>query len=109
LSLSYETPTHIFVHAGIPYGKTLETATIHELLWDRNNSYRGNKTLVVGHCINREITKYHNKVIALDTGAFFTGKLSAYDVLNDKIYQAVDLTKRHLDGGGCSNDITVLR
>jgi serine/threonine protein phosphatase 1 len=89
LSLSYETPTHIFIHAGIPYGKTLETATIHELLWDRNNSYRGNKTLIVGHCIHEEVAKYHNNIVAVDTGAFLRGKLSAYDILNDRIYQAV--------------------
>lgn len=95
LKLYHETPTHIFVHAGVPYGKTLETATTHELLWGRGNSYRGDKTLVVGHNIHREVTKHHNKLIALDTGAFHTGKLSAYDILNDKIYQAVVCDKSY--------------
>jgi serine/threonine protein phosphatase 1 len=95
LKLHHETPTHIFVHAGIPYGKTLETATPHELLWDRNNSYRGDKTLIVGHCIHKAVTKYHNNIVAVDTGAFLRGKLSAYDILNDKIYQAVDPTNQY--------------
>ena len=95
LRLFYETPTHIFVHAGLPYGKTLETATIHELLWVRNNSYGGDKTLIVGHSIHEAVTKYHNNIVAVDTGAFLTGKLSAYDILNDKIYQAVDPTNQY--------------
>jgi serine/threonine protein phosphatase 1 len=98
LQLYHETPNHIFVHAGVPYGKTLETATNYELLWGRDNTYRGDKTLIVGHSIHDEVTKYPNNVIAIDTGAFQTSKLSAYDVLNDKIYQTVDLTKRHRDG-----------
>ena len=87
LELYHETEEHIFVHAGIPHGKTPETASSDEILWDRSYSYNGRKTLVVGHSPKSEIERLRN-IICLDTGAFMTGKLSAYDVLNEKAYQS---------------------
>jgi serine/threonine protein phosphatase 1 len=87
LDLYHETGTHIFVHAGIPYGKSPATASADELLWDRSFSYNGRKTLIVGHTPKSEIERLRN-IICLDTGAFLTGKLTAYDVLNEKAYQA---------------------
>jgi len=86
LELYHETEEHIFVHAGIPYGKSPETASSDEILWDRSYSYSGRKTLIVGHSPKSEIERLKN-IICLDTGAFMTGKLSAYDVLNEKAYQ----------------------
>jgi serine/threonine protein phosphatase 1 len=87
LQLYYESDTHIFVHAGIPGGKELSTATTEELLWDRDFSYDGEKTLVVGHTAGSEVTNFkHGKIICVDTGAYMTGILSAYDVINDKVY-----------------------
>jgi len=86
LALYHETEEHIFVHAGIPYGKSPETASSDEILWDRSYSYSGRKTLIVGHSPKSEIERLKN-IICLDTGAFMTGKLSAYDVLNEKAYQ----------------------
>ncbi len=86
LELYHETEEHIFVHAGIPYGKSPETASSDEMLWDRSHSYNGRKTLIVGHSPKSEIERLRN-IICLDTGAFMTGKLSAYDVLNEKAYQ----------------------
>jgi serine/threonine protein phosphatase 1 len=88
LQLYYETPTHIFVHGGIPNGKTLKTATPHELIWNRGADHDGlNKTLVVGHCIH-ETAVVERDFIAIDTGAYLTGKLSAYDVINGRLYEA---------------------
>ena len=87
LKLYHETEEHIFVHAGIPYAKSIETASADEILWDRSFSYNGRKTLIVGHSPKSEIRRVGN-IICLDTGAFMTGKLSAYDVINEKVYQA---------------------
>ncbi|MBF0558823.1 MAG: serine/threonine protein phosphatase [Nitrospirae bacterium] len=87
LQLYYETDTHIFVHAGIPYGKDLGTATSEELLWDRTLSYAGEKTLVVGHTPKSKVSYFNNgKIICIDTGAYMTGNLSAYDVIHKKVY-----------------------
>jgi serine/threonine protein phosphatase 1 len=89
LDLYYETETHIFVHAGVPYGKSPETASEGELLWDRSFSYNGKKTLVVGHTPKSGIERVRN-IICLDTGAFMTGTLTAYDILNERAYQATN-------------------
>ena len=90
LSMWYETDSHIFVHAGLPCGKSLQTATWNELLWDREFDYCGDKILVVGHTIHKEVVLYDNNILACDTGAFFgspqspltmpRGKLSAVNV-----------------------------
>ena len=89
LQLYYETDTHIFVHAGIPRGKDANTATPEELLWDRDFSYNGKKTLVVGHTPKSSVAHFGNgKIICVDTGAYMTGILSGYDVINDKVYKA---------------------
>jgi serine/threonine protein phosphatase 1 len=91
LELFHETATHIFVHGGIPSEKNLKTATPEELLWDRSFTYSGEKTLVVGHTPRMEVTRISNRnTICVDTGAFMTGVLSAYDVLKDRIYRAAE-------------------
>jgi serine/threonine protein phosphatase 1 len=83
----YETATHVFVHGGIPDNKTVKTATAKSLIWTRNfETYRG-KPVVVGHTPHEIVTKYENATV-VDSGAVFYGRLSAYDVLNDKVYTA---------------------
>ncbi len=90
LSLYAESEEYIFVHGCIPYGKTLKTATEKELLSGNEfELYRGDKTLVLGHSVHKEIT-FYPKAIVIDTGAFCNGKLSGYDVINQKIYESVD-------------------
>lgn len=87
LRLSYETDTHIFVHGGIPSGEDLRTALPEDLLWDREFAYRGEKPLIVGHTPKSRVTKLaEGKIVCVDTGAYVSGLLSAYDALNDKIY-----------------------
>ncbi len=89
LQLYYETDTHIFVHAGIPRGKDLSTATPEELLWGRDFNYAGEKTLVVGHTPKSKVDYFNNgKILCVDTGAYISGILSGYDVLNSKLYKA---------------------
>jgi serine/threonine protein phosphatase 1 len=89
LLLFYETDTHIFVHAGLPRGKDARTATTEELLWYRDFDYDGNKILVVGHTPKSAAAYFnHGKILCVDTGAYMTGILSAYDVINDQVYKA---------------------
>jgi len=90
LDVYFETDSHIFVHGGIPRGKDLKTATKQELLWNRSLSYEGRKTLIIGHTPQAEVTKIGN-VICIDTGAYSTGVLSGFDVLNNRIYQTVSM------------------
>jgi serine/threonine protein phosphatase 1 len=88
------TNKHVFVHGGIPFGKALKKCTEEELVWERDNwRYTGKKLLVVGHTPNLRVTRYPNNVVAVDTGVFYYGLLSAYDVLNDRVYE-VGLTWR---------------
>ena len=88
LQIYHQTADYIFVHGGIPSGKTLETTSEEELLWERNvESYSG-KRIVVGHTPQVNVTRYKH-AIAIDTGAFHYGKLSAYDVMNDTVYVAM--------------------
>ncbi|MBF0536687.1 MAG: serine/threonine protein phosphatase [Nitrospirae bacterium] len=89
----YETDSHIFVHGGIPMAETLHSAQPKALLWDRNyDRYRG-KPIIVGHTPHKTVTKYKNAIV-IDTGAVYTGRLSAYDAINDCTYEAVDLDGR---------------
>ena len=89
LQIYYQTADFIFVHGGIPSGETVETASEEELLWERDiESYEG-KTIVVGHTPRVNVRRFDHAIV-IDTGAFHYGKLSAYDVLNDTIYNAFD-------------------
>lgn len=85
LGLYYETDSHIFVHGCIPSGKTASTADEDDMLWERDFNYNGAKKIVVGHTIQSEV-KFYRNVIAVDTGAWKSGVLSAYDTLNNKVY-----------------------
>lgn len=87
LQYYYETTECIFVHGGIPAGETLESAPLKSLLWDRSYDRYTGKLIVVGHTPHKKVTKYKSSVV-IDTGAVYYGKLSAYDVLNDKVYEA---------------------
>ena len=89
LRLYSQTDYFIFVHGGIPAGKTIETASEEELLWARDIEAYTGKTIVVGHTPQGNVTRFDHS-IAIDTGAFHYGKLSAYDVLHDTIYSATN-------------------
>lgn len=80
---SYETEKHLFVHAGALDGQPIKEQDKYMLLWEREVNQYGymGKTLVVGHTPRRSVL-VSDKVINVDTGAFRTGVLSAYDTLN---------------------------
>lgn len=79
----------IFVHGGIPPGvKSLNTMTEYQLedcVWTRSFAPFKKKTIVVGHTPHYIVT-YKPGYVIVDTGAVFTGLLSAIDVLSMKEY-----------------------
>lgn len=85
LQFSYETDTHIFVHGGIPAGKTLSTATVDELMWDRGGWWFGEKQLVVGHTPKMTVTQIGN-LIQIDTACCYGNLLSGYDTTTGEIF-----------------------
>jgi len=101
MDVYHEAAGHLFVHGGVPSGtRDIRNVPIPELLWNRElvNPIPGT-TIVCGHTVHEQVTRYDN-VIAIDTGACFFGKMSAYDILNQYVYWIEDsvpsraLTKR---------------
>jgi serine/threonine protein phosphatase 1 len=89
LEIYYETDTHLFVHGGLPKGETdARKVPVEHLLWDRDWEYEGKKILVVGHVPCKQVTKIGN-IICCDTTAYLSGVLSAFDVINNRIYQTL--------------------
>ncbi len=87
LPFYYETDTHLFVHAGALDNVPIQDQDLYHVIWDRDlnqNGYFG-KTLVVGHTPRKEVL-VTPEVICVDTGAYYYGTLSAYDVLNGTVY-----------------------
>ncbi|MDD3147086.1 MAG: metallophosphoesterase family protein [Candidatus Riflebacteria bacterium] len=79
----------VFVHAGAFPHIPLEKQPERVLLWDRTENNFGyfDKRLIVGHTPNQTIQK-NEHIVYVDTGAFFNGRLSAYDPKNDTEYSA---------------------
>ncbi len=79
----------VFVHAGAYPNIPLEKQPESVLLWDRTENNFGyfDKRLIVGHTPNQTIQKTE-KIVYVDTGAFYYGCLSAYDPKNDTEYSA---------------------
>jgi serine/threonine protein phosphatase 1 len=71
---------YLFVHAGVRPGVPLDQQAPNDLRWIRErflNSREDHGVMVVhGHSIAPEVEQMPNR-IGLDTGAFFTGRLSA--------------------------------
>ena len=90
LEVYHEAENHIFVHGGVPKGTVdIRDVPIRDLLWNRQTDYDGDKTIVVGHTVVPHVCK-RGKVICCDTGACFTGKLSAFDIVNRMVYWIED-------------------
>lgn len=87
LRLFHESSAYIFVHGGISDNKALyppdEQGTLRQIEYGT-----GEKPLVVGHSVVDAVSRSGNKLYT-DLGAFVTGRLAAYDVMNDRIYEAV--------------------
>lgn len=85
------TDSHFFTHAGVDPERPLTDQFFDDLMWIREGflDFDGllPKTIVHGHTItNSEMPEVHQNRIALDTGSFSTGRISAAlfvdDILN---------------------------
>ena len=73
---------HLLVHAGVKPNVPLEEQDPFDLCWIRPDPYIPHNlpyTIVHGHTIYESITHYPDR-IAIDTGAFHTGKLSTVTI-----------------------------
>ncbi len=89
-SMYLETDNYIFVHAGATEWalKNINDKRAQSiLLWERAGNQKRcfGKRLVVGHTPQHSVIIDDNR-ICVDTEAYKTGLLSAYDVFNEKIY-----------------------
>ena len=73
---------YLLVHAGVQPNVPITDQSNFDLCWLRNDPYTPHNlpyTLIYGHTIHDEVTHYPDR-IAIDTGAFHTGKLSTYAI-----------------------------
>ena len=86
LKLTYRAGDYLFVHAGIRPGVPLEQQDGNDLIWIRNRFIDSDAdfgcVVVHGHTPNPEIQSRHNR-IGIDTGAYFSGRLTAVVLEND--------------------------
>ena len=79
LVLNYETDGYFFVHAGIKPKIKLHLQRAEDMLWIReeflNSDVFHGKVIVHGHTVTDEPEIRHNR-IALDTGAYASGRLT---------------------------------
>ena len=87
LKTSFSSEKYLFVHAGIDPRKKLIEQTKEDYLWSRSDiffdkNFKAEKIIVHGHTPEENIVNYPFR-INIDTGCFFSGKLSCV-CLNDK-------------------------
>ncbi|KQY10888.1 hypothetical protein ASE23_07045 [Rhizobium sp. Root73] len=78
----FETENHFFVHAGVDPEVPLSEQLAHDLMWirkgflDHTSSFE--KMIVHGHSITpSELPEVHSNRIAIDTGSYRTGRITA--------------------------------
>ena len=81
LELSFTSEKYFFVHAGIDPKKRFEDQSKQDFLWSRssdffNKDFKAGKIIVHGHTPESDIVS-HPYRINIDTGCFFSGKLSS--------------------------------
>ena len=87
----YETDTHIFVHAGVHPTTPIAETDLHTLVWIReefHQGYNGEKTVIFGHTPVKYLHKKEevyfgrNKIIGIDGGCAYGGRLNCLEVGN---------------------------
>jgi serine/threonine protein phosphatase 1 len=79
----------IFVHAGLKTGVPLEDQDLYDLLWLRRHVPDHEYEIqVVGHTPTKGSPYFGLGVYNLDTGAGYSGPLTACDVLTKQVWQA---------------------
>lgn len=90
----YETDTHIFVHAGVHPTSPVEETDLQTLVWIReefHQGYNGEKTVVFGHTPVKHLHKSEevyfgrNKIIGIDGGCAYGGRLYCLEVSSSKV------------------------
>ena len=89
LILNYEWGNYFFVHAGINPDLPLDKQEKETMLWTREKNFFNpkmtcSKIIVHGHTPVEKIEKYPFR-INLDTGSFYSGKLSCLKIENGKL------------------------
>lgn len=86
---------YIFVHAGFRPGIALEDQNEKDLFWIRNEflnyheSLFFNRKVIYGHTVNHNgLPRIHENKIGIDTGAGYSGPLTALIVPEEKIIQS---------------------
>ena len=87
LRLYYSVEKYLFVHAGINPGKVLKEQNKMDFLWSRSNqffdkNFKFEKIIVHGHTPEKEVINFSYR-INVDTGCFFSKKLSCVCVNNE--------------------------
>ena len=87
LEESFSTKKYLFVHAGIDPMKNLSEQTRKDYLWSRSpeffdKSFKAEKIIIHGHTPVENITN-HPYRINIDTGCFFSGKLTSVCLSDD--------------------------
>ena len=87
LKLTYTMGDYLFVHAGINPEKSLSEQSDIDFIWSRSDkffdkNFKFEKIIVHGHTPEKEVVNFPYR-INVDTGSFFSGKLSCVCV-NDK-------------------------
>ena len=87
LKLSYQWEDYFFVHAGIDPSLPLNKQKKDTMIWTRSDKFLQatkpfEKFIIHGHTPSKNIIQKNNR-ICLDTGVFYTGKLSAAKITRD--------------------------
>lgn len=86
LKLSFLAGDYLFVHAGLRPGVPLERQDGNDLIWIRDSFIKSEAdfgcVVVHGHTPEMEVQNRHNR-IGIDTGAYFSGRLTAAVLEND--------------------------
>ena len=87
LKLSYTLGKYLFVHAGVNPEKSILEQNKEDFLWSRSDkffdkNFKFEKIVVHGHTPEKEVVNFPYR-INIDTGCFFSGKLSSV-YLNDQ-------------------------
>jgi len=81
----------ICVHAGLRPGIPLESQDKRDLLWIREefifSNYDFGFQVIFGHTPFDSVTSIPPRKIGVDTGCFFTGKLSCLELPSGKVYE----------------------
>ena len=86
LKLTFSVAQYLFVHAGIDPKKNLSDQSKKDYLWSRSNNFfhkdfKAEKIIVHGHTPEKNVINFPYR-INIDTGCYFSGKLSCV-CLND--------------------------